>query len=97
MLLNIFVESMRFSGYAVAELWQRAAAAGRAAKGSGGVARGDEVRRGAAGCGSARWSLAPWEGVGGEPMIQGGGVAENRPATRRTAYSCLLPSTKQPL
>ena len=71
-LLNIFVESMRFSGGAVAGLWQRGAAADRAAKGSGGGTRGDEVRRAAAGCGSARWSLAPWEGVGGETKIHGG-------------------------
>lgn len=65
------------------------------AKRSGGGARGDEARRGAAGCASGLWSLAPWEGVGGETMIQGGGVAEKRPALRTTAYSSLPTSSKQ--
>ena len=58
-------------------------------------ARGDEVRRAAAGGRSPRWSLAPREGVGGEPMIQGGGVAEKRPALRTTAYSSLPTSSKR--
>ena len=63
MLLNIFVDPMRFSGDAVAGLWQ---------KGSGSGAQGDEARRGAAGCDLGLWSLARWEGVGGETKIQGG-------------------------
>jgi len=77
---------MRFSGGAVAGLWQ---------KGSGGRARGDEVRRAAAGGRSPPRSLAPWEGVGGETKIQGGGVAEKRPALRTTAYSSLPTSSKR--
>ena len=81
-----------------AVLWQdcgKRAAAGRAAKSSGGGARGDEVRRAAAGGRSPLWSLAPWEGVGGETKIQGGGVAEKRPALRTTAYSSLPTSSKR--
>lgn len=44
-LLNIFVDLMRFPCATVAELWQRAAAAGRGAMRSGGLRRA-AVRRG---------------------------------------------------
>ena len=55
-------------------------------------ARGDEVRRAAAGCGSARWSLAPWEGAGGGRRSKGEGWRKNgRPLAERRIEVCSHP------